>query len=589
MTVKKYNEFIARIKLIGSKISAEPLFPGEPVSEPVALKNCTYNPGSLVRVEGEPSGEYLCRELLAEPDTALSKIYAILEKEKINPSFPRECYREVETILEDPGIDDEKLTDFRDLPFVTIDNEGSRDLDQALYIKKENNIYQIFYALADASYYIKPGMALFREALKRGSSYYLPGLSVPMLPKELSQGIISLNPREERRGVVFIMDLGSEGEVIGARVRRGRMRSRAKLTYSGVQEYYDKGESSSLYGREFSSSLDLLKEIGSKLIRKAVERDVVRFHRFDENIGFSENDRAFTFTIESRNDCSRYNEQMSLLCNMEGAKLIAGDPGVQSIFRVHGAPTEESLLRLKTLIKDIVDEHGLEREAWLWEKGRESLADYIERISSYGNNRDVCNAIERQILISNERSFFDENESGHYALGVELYSRFSSPMREIIGIFIHKELMEKLGFIKEEFSHEEDERARESVIKSGNRSKDMQKNLDKSVRKLVVDQVFNGEISKASEKRTVYTGTILGIKQSRLYVRLHEVPVEIKVYVEELERHYKVKFVYTGNSVFLESDDNKIRFSTGSMIKLKVHSYNERGKWILLPVDLSSC
>jgi ribonuclease R len=585
MSDKRYSDFIARIKIINGKTYAGPLFSGEPVIVPVELEECAYHQGSLVRVERNSAGEYLCGELLAGPETALSKIYGILEKQKINPLFTRECHRETEKILESPGIDDPELADFTDLPFVTIDNEGSLDLDQALYLTEERGGYRIYYALADASYYIKPGMALFDEALKRGASYYLPGISVPMLPRELSEGVISLNPEVERRAVVFIMDLDENGEVVSTKVKRGRIRSRAKLTYSGVQEYYDRGEGSTLHNREFTGSLDFLKKTGSLLMKRAVERDVVRYNRFDENIGFSDDRRGFTIKHESRNDCSRYNEQMSLLCNIEGAKLISGDPGVQSIYRVHDAPAEEGLLRLKKVIEEIVDAHGLERETWLWKKGRESLADYLERIFTEGTQRNVCSAIERQILISNERSFYDENESGHYALGVELYSRFSSPMREIIGIFTHKELMEKFDLLEEEFTHEEDRLLRESIIESGNRSKDVQKNLDRSVRKLIVDQVFSGEINRSPAARRVYTGTILGIKSSRLYVRFHDLPVEVKVYVEELERHYSMKFHYVKDSVYLESDDRKIRFTIGAVITLKVHSYNEREKWILLPVE----
>ncbi len=583
MPDKRYRDFIARIKLISGKIHGDPLFPGKPADKPVFLPDCRHREGSLVQVELDPSGGIAGIKLLAQPESAQSKIYEILTRFDINPSFPAACHDEVESILNNPGTADPRLADFRDIPFVTIDNEGSRDLDQAVYVSKGDN-YTVYYALADASYYVKPGMALFEEGVKRGASYYLPGLSLPMLPEELSEGIISLNPGLERRAVVFITELDGGGNVLTTDLKRGRIKSRRKLTYGGVQEYYDTGKGDDIEEGEYRDSLDLLKEIGEILIRKMMERDVVRFHRNEEVIGFTSDNREFTLALEERNDCSRYNEQISLLCNREGARIISGDPDVQSIFRVHDAPTEESLKRLETVIEKIVDVHGLDPGLWKWKAGAGSLADYLQRIHSPGKNRNIYSAIERQVLISNERSYYDENESGHYALGVSLYSRFSSPMREIIGIFLHKELMEKLGLTVKEFSNEEDETTRKAVIPAGNRSKEVQKNLDRAVNKLVVDQVFREDLDLPGEERRIHEGTILGIKSTRLYVRLHDIPLEVKVYVEEMEKELGVRMEYRNDSVFIESRDKSLRLSIGEVIRLRVFACSERGKWILIPV-----
>src|SRR5262249_37166053 len=150
----------------------------------------------LGRVEGAP---------IARPGDALDAVYRIAAHYDLNPIHPAQVEREVNGIVRDPGIGDASLVDLLHLPFVTIDNDDSRDLDQALAITKSSygRGYIVWYALADASFYVRPRTALFREALKRGASFYLPGLVIPMLPRRLSEGLISLNEGQPRRALVF--------------------------------------------------------------------------------------------------------------------------------------------------------------------------------------------------------------------------------------------------------------------------------------------------------------------------------------------------------------------------------------------------
>ena len=108
--------------------------------------------------------------------------------------YPPAVEAEVEAYLKAPGLDDPALVDRTALPFVTIDGPGTRDLDQAIHVEARAGGFRLRYAIADASYYVRPGTALHAEALRRGASYYLPGLSVPMLPRALSEGLVSIGP-----------------------------------------------------------------------------------------------------------------------------------------------------------------------------------------------------------------------------------------------------------------------------------------------------------------------------------------------------------------------------------------------------------
>ncbi len=512
------------------------------------------------------------------------------ERTGINPLFPNEVMKEVEKIVLNPGVDDPLLHDYTKLPFVTIDNDGSKDLDQAVYVEKNISGYEIYYAIADASYYVKPGSALFKESIRRGASYYLPGFTVPMLPPELSEGIISLNEGVSRRAIVFIIQIDLAGEIVSNRVLRSKILSRAKLSYTGVQDFYNCMESSFINNEEFRSSLIFLQEAGRILACNGEKRGVINFERFENLISINGDGNSFIFKETERNDTSRWNEQVSLICNMAGAGILApegngNDLHIHPIFRVHGAPDESSLNRLEKVINSIVDIHLLDK-CWIWKKGEETSGEYLARLPRDGDAGRITETIERQILITNQRSFFSEHPGQHFALKVNLYGRFSSPMREIVGIFSHKELLEKLG-IEVPNSDEDDLMIREQVINSANRSKETQKSIDRFVNQLLLDSVFNIELELEFNKRPLHPGTILGMKETRLYVMLDSPKLEIKVYSEDIENVSGSLLNHSDNLLELcgMNNNNKI-YKSGEKIELRLLSFDEKGKWHFVPAGI---
>lgn len=407
--------------------------------------------GSLLSAHRVPSAGLT--HLLASPQTIKDRLYQLAFDEDLCLLFSDEAEKEAMRLVEEGVTKDdwgqsEASGDFTSIPFVTIDNEDSKDLDQALFIEKEGEDYIVHYALADASHYIQPQTALFKDALKRGSSYYLPGFSIPMLPRSLSEGLISLNPQVMRRALIFKIYVKSDASVKDVDLYRGRIISRAKLSYTQVQNFYDQGKENELDQESFAQSLLLLKEIGERLIEASEIRGVVNYNRRELNIDLDENGELIT-TLRRRLDVERYNEQISLLTNTEGAFLLLKKAkhknNVQPIFRVHPKPLSGRLEEFKTLINEIIQRHKLD-ESWKWlgpkkrDGSGERLSDYLARLPK--EPRSIRLAIERQALYSNRGSFFEPGPGRHDALKVEAYARFSAPMREIVGIFTHKEILE---------------------------------------------------------------------------------------------------------------------------------------------------
>lgn len=529
----------------------------------------------------------------ASPSAARAALTRILEELDVPLTPAAEVQREVAALLADPGIDDPSLNDLSELPFITIDYDDSRDLDQAMHISRGPGGvgYLVRYALADAAHFVPPGSALFAEALRRGASFYLPGLTVPMLPVELSEGICSLNPEVPRRALVFVIFLDAGGRTVTSQVVRARIRSRAKLTYSGVQRFYDQPSQSPLADKPYSETLELLREVGELRMAEARARDVLQFDRRQAEVLLLDEERGrFGLREEARTAAGRYNEQISLLCNIAGGKLLlaAGvNPQVQPVFRVHDAPPPGALAHLERTIRALCRAHRLDPRVLHWRRRagrlgpRESLAAYLDRLRASAVDRRLVTAIQRQALITNRRSVYSGEPGRHYALGVRPYSRFSAPMRELVGIFTHKEALEQLGLEQPGATATEDEALREAVIAAANRAKELQRRIDKRVMGLAIDQLFAAEPGGGKPRERVYRATIMGVRPSRLYVRLDDPPVELKVYVADLERQLGTPLRPSEDEVALEGAG--VRLVVGSPIDLRCRPFDpKRGRWPLV-------
>lgn len=246
--------------------------------------------GDLVAVEerdgvGRPTGPRLARA-----GSVRASIHRIAARHRLDPFHPPEVLAEARGFRRRPGTDDPSLVDLTRLPFITIDNRGSRDLDQALHLERlpGGRGYLVHYAIADASHYVRPGTALFGEALSRGASFYLPGLAVPMLPRLLCEDLVSLNQGRVRRALVFEMRLDRRGTCRQTRLLRARVSSLRKLSYPRVQRHYDDPAGSGMGHEPWGETLALLREVGELLLGRAVRHHVVQYRRSEVEVSVGE-------------------------------------------------------------------------------------------------------------------------------------------------------------------------------------------------------------------------------------------------------------------------------------------------------------
>jgi len=530
-------------------------------------------PSTLVQISGSGSSkqqqeagtaETAQYKILATPGSANAHIYNLLEKFDLDPYFPPACEEEAIAWQDNPGLDDKALEDLTHLPFVTIDNTDSRDLDQAVYVEYtdtpddatdgQRDQATVYYALADASYYVKPGSALFTEALRRGVTYYAPDLAVSMLPVSLSEGLVSLNPDVLRRSLMFRITLDSNGTVLETTISRALIRSRAKLSYSGVEDFLLQSEDSAsqkIKGSDYAESLLAMREAGRWRIKEAAARDVIDYERTEASVTTEHG--KFVINRRSRYSSEQYNEHISLLCNMEGARLLNAlkpeHPTLYSIFRVHAPPLEKRLLQLRKNINELVEARSLSAD-WQWRQGT-PIHDYVSSLphedSKTATQAPLRQVIQRMILLTNRASLFDDEPGSHHALGVDLYARFSSPMREMVGIFLHKELLEALGLAESpekqaETEAETDAAFQQQIVEQANAARKLQKKLEQEARLFAIDEMLRADLDLPMEQRPVREGTIMGMRGGKIYVAIDGFGTDIKLYTEDLSEHFQTQY-----------------------------------------------
>lgn len=560
---------------------------------PLQKQLSTLNPPTGSVIHGRISHSLVnCLGILASSESVKKNLYMIASKHELNPLFSDAVMNEVDEILANPGINDSSLVDMENKAFCTIDGAGTRDLDQALYIEtvdneKQQTKYKVYYALADAAYYVRPGTHLFSEAVKRGVSYYLPGLMIPMLPRPLCEGLISLNERVSRRAMVFELQLDSLGVCVSTRIFRARIKSRAKLSFDKVQTFLDSQDTRLIDDSSLSKSLLLLKTVGELRLQLAEERNIVRYRRHEINVKLGSDGCRYTILDRLRNDVEQYNEQLSLLCNVEGARFLSkndtDEDHIQPIYRVHPHPPQSQVETFECLLQSLIQTHNLDTNQWSWHQGgQKTLAEYLKNLPKTGHQSRIAEAVHRQAILINVRSSFSDEAAQHYGVGAEVYARFSAPMREIVGVFLHKEVAEKRLDTLPILSKKEDDVLREMIIKTANRSKAIQRKVTHEGNRLVLNQLFQDDMQDSSNKRPLHNGTVIGIDNRKLYVLLDNSKIEVKVYISYLETSLQTTLRLKDNGVTLYQQ-NEVFIRLGDLVTLYVKEKNQtHDKWVLL-------
>lgn len=362
-------------------------------------------------------------------------------------------------------------TDFRDIPFVTIDGESTTDIDDAVHVTiKSPSIFAVDVAIADVSAYVKPGSALEAQAKTRLTSVYLPGKTIHMLPESLSSDLGSLKPGVPRLALLCQMDVDREGRILGSRFRRGIIISRERLSYVDVHRRMVSGEPLSTDAL-VAKSIDAMQLLYKALSESRKARGVLEFNGLEAKIFVSENGEP-DIEFEPRTEAHKLIEEMMLLANKAAAEKLC-QKGSLALFRHQNEPRAEDWNELKTALA----------AKGILLADKPSLKNISEVINSVpeGEGRRFVEMATRKAL---QRAVYDTQEPDHFSLGYPAYTHFTSPLRRYSDILVHRLL------IGEELSAQELSCAAEACSVRANQAKNAERYLwDRLKKRTIVKKI----------------------------------------------------------------------------------------------------
>ena len=429
---------------------------------------------------------------------AKNSVDAYIDEKGIEAEFSEETIAEAEK-LQKNGISPDEFKgreDLRTLPIFTIDGADTKDIDDAVSISGTESGFRLGVHIADVSHYVQKGTALDKTAYERGTSIYIADRVIPMLPKELSNGICSLNPKEDRLAFSCIMDIALSGEITKFYFTKSVIRSRVKGVYNEVNKILDKTADETI-NKKYADVLDqlpLMRMLAETLVKNRKNRGAPDIDSVESRIICDENGVCTDITERTRGFAERMIEEFMLCANGCAAKL-AMDNGFPFVYRVHESPEKEKMTKLaETLVNIGIDPKGISDKSTAAD-----ISDILERTKDDPKAPVISNLVLRSMM----KAKYSEEPKGHFGLVLREYSHFTSPIRRYADFSIHRILTDavsgmpadKLTRKYTKFAHESAYRASITELTAVAAERDCEKFYMAEFMKKHIGEEFDGYIS----------------------------------------------------------------------------------------------
>ncbi|HEX6083420.1 MAG TPA: ribonuclease R [Thermoanaerobaculia bacterium] len=505
-------------------------------------------------------------------------IEVVIRKHHLPHDFPEDVLQQADSIGEEvPAEVIAGRVDLRDRNIVTIDGETAKDFDDAVEVQLlANGNYLLGVHIADVAHYVTEGSALDREAFERGTSVYFPGRAIPMLPERLSNGICSLNPKIERLTFSCEMEIDKRGRFVKHKIYKSVIRTKERMTYTNVNAILVASGTADASGAERDRAAE---ERGPELLERYAYllEDFKRMHALYEILRMRREQRGSidfdlpeaevmlgeTGDIEAirpteRNVAHRLIEEFMLAANETVARelVFANQPG---LYRVHEQPDPQKLEDLREILKEFkVKLRGNVEEIRPGE-----LQRVLKEVAGTPQERFLTNIILRSM----RRAFYSQESTGHFALALEHYCHFTSPIRRYPDLIVHRRLAELIanGTLYGE-RRDEIERAHPMYA---TQSSERERRADDAEREVLE---WKKVIFMRDKVGNEYTGIVTGVAPFGLFVELEEIFVQGLVPVATIGGDF---WHYHDREHRMRGESTSRELRLGDHVKVRVESIDE--------------
>lgn len=519
-------------------------------------------------------------EILGAAGESQVEVSAIARALGIDETFDTELVNFAENIREEiTEADLADRLDIRDKVVFTIDPVDAKDFDDALSIEKlSKGNYRVGVHIADVSHYVPEGSALDKEAHKRATSVYLVDRVIPMLPSRLSEKVCSLNPGVDRMAFSVFFNITESGEVKKYEFHKTVIHSKRRFTYEDVQQILDAGEG------DYLEELQVLEKLSKTLRAQRMESGGLDFETEEVRFRLGSKGEPIEVIKKERLDSHRLIEEFMLLANRTVAAYLTVKFGQNEkaphpvIYRVHGAPQMERVTVLANFVRKIGFDLKLDR------KGKESatvsakaLRELLQKV--HGTNVEFL--VNELVLRSMSKAVYSPTNDGHFGLGFEHYTHFTSPIRRYPDLLVHRMLFEYEGARKKrkKLSPERISAITStlgSVCQISNEREKIATEAERESIKLKQVEYMSAHLGNA------YAGVITGATEYGIYVRMVDFAIEGLVHMRNLKDDY---YEYDEATYSLVGKRKKRKLQIGQRLKVKVHEVDMTRRTIDLTLE----
>ncbi|UOE41103.1 ribonuclease R [Chryseobacterium suipulveris] len=498
-----------------------------------------------------PEGEII--KVLGAPGEHETEIHSILAEYGLPYSFTEEVEREADEI--DRAIHDSEVAkrrDMRDVLTFTIDPKDAKDFDDALSIRKlQNGNWEIGVHIADVSHYVVPGTLIDDEAYDRATSVYLVDRVVPMLPEVLSNDVCSLRPNEDKYTFSAVFELDDNANVLNQWFGRTVIHSDRRYSYEEAQERIETGKG------DLAEEILTLDRLAKTLRKDRINKGAITFDRSEVRFNLDENNEPIGVYFKVSKDSNHLIEEFMLLANRKVSEYISlnrkGEPtNLTFIYRVHDDPDPAKLEALR----DFVGTFGYKLNLANTKKVAESLNKLLKDVQGKGEE----NMIETLAMRSMSKAIYSTDPIGHYGLGFEFYTHFTSPIRRYPDLIAHRLLQHYLDGGKSVSKQEYEEKCKHCS------------NMERLAADAERDSIKFMQV-KFMEKHVgeEFTGVISGVADFGFWVQIPENGAEGLIKLRDLMDD---SYIYDAKNHLVYGTRTGNQYQLGDNVKIKVMKVN---------------
>jgi ribonuclease R len=498
-------------------------------------------------------------QVIGDADDPEVQVQSIVFRYGLTTSFPEPVHREIASAPFSISEDEiAKRIDLRDRSIVTIDGENARDFDDAVYVQKKEGRYELFVSIADVAHYVKPATALDQEAYSRGTSVYFPDRAIPMLPEALSNGICSLNPKEDRLTKTVAMEINGKGEVVHSRFFNSVIRSQERMTYTAVRRILVDQDPAHLERyRDLVVQFKLMEDLALLLYESRRARGNLDFDLPEAQIILDLQGMPENIVRAERNIAHRIIEEFMIAANEAVARHLK-EQDLPLLYRVHEGPDAEALESIAPFLLSLGYRLPLKRE-------RITPLE-IQTLLEACRGKPEEKVINHVLLRAMKQAHYQPENIGHFGLASTCYTHFTSPIRRYPDLIVHRMLERALQGNK--LKPSERDEFLNYLQEAGKHTSERERNAMDAEREIVDLKKAQFMMAKLGED---FTGVITSLANFGFFVELDAYFVEGLVRLSTLTdddyHYYEKEYVIKGRR-------RGRKFRLGDPVRVKVVRIN---------------